>query len=75
MALDGAAWQAPAAEASPVAGVHCLKVRGIALDPDLEARRQPCAGFCHALALFRRHDKRAALYERQRFAFERVCLG
>jgi hypothetical protein len=25
-----------------VAGVHGLKVRGIALDPDLEARREPC---------------------------------
>jgi hypothetical protein len=33
---------------SAAEGVHCLKVRGIALDPDLEARRQPCAGFCHA---------------------------
>jgi hypothetical protein len=37
----------------------------------------PMPGFkaISSLALFRRHDKRAALYERQRFAFERVCLG
>jgi hypothetical protein len=48
---------------SAVAGVHCLKVRGIALDPDLGARRQPCrvlscqrnkAGFDPWLELARR---------------------
>jgi hypothetical protein len=35
---------------SAAEGVHCLKVR-IAFDPDLEARRQPCAGGCRRAAL------------------------
>jgi hypothetical protein len=33
---------------SAVAGVHCLKARGIASIQGLEGRRQPCAGVCHA---------------------------